>query len=140
VRSWLAAIAASTLVAGCTLGGPSRPEAGPGGGPVTVAVSDEPEPGANLLLDLSADDAEVGSACVTADEWDDGAWVARWWWSRTSATPEPIRAGDQATCPAIGVPLPTRMAIDLPPTLPAGSWRIAWMAGDDLGAYLFDVG
>ena len=37
------------------------------------------------------------------------------------------------------MPLPTTMTIELPVDLEVGTWRIAYAAGDDLGAYVFEV-
>jgi hypothetical protein len=40
---------------------------------------------------------------------------------------------------SIGVPLPTRMTLEIPDDLDAGTWRVAYAAGDDVGAYVFEV-
>ena len=134
------AVATFLLATACTLGGPATPEPGPGGGPVEVQVSEEPAAGATLVLDLSAEDVDIGSACATIDRWDDGDWTATWWWNRSSPLAERIPDGEEVTCPAAGVAIPTRMTIELPLSLSPGTWRIAWMAGEDLGAYVFEVG
>jgi hypothetical protein len=134
------ALATVALVVGCASGGPVRPETGPAAGPVTVEVSAEPSPGATIVLDLSAaDDRAVGSACATIDRWDSGGWRSTWWWERRSSSAQAIARGDEVSCPAIGVPLPTRMTLQLPDDLDAGTWRVAYAAGDDLGAYIFEV-
>jgi len=133
------ALAAVALASSCTFGGSSQPELGPAGGPVTIGVSAEPAPGATVVLDLSADAAAVGSACVTVDRWESGDWRNAWWWERSSPEPEPIARGENVTCPAIGVPLPTSMTIALPDDLEAGTWRVAYAAAEDLGAYVFEV-
>jgi hypothetical protein len=133
------AVAAVALAAGCASERASRPDLGPGGGPVSVDVSAEPAPGTSVRLDLAADARVVGSACATVDRWDGDGWRSAWWWERSSPSPQPIAGGDEVTCPALGVPLPTTMTLALPADLPAGRWRIAYAAGEDLGAYVFDV-
>jgi hypothetical protein len=134
------AIAAVALVGACASGEAARPEPGPGGGPVTVEVSNEPAPGATVVLELSSTgERGVGSACATIDRWESGGWRSTWWWERSSSTPQPITRGDAVTCPAIGVPLPTRMTLVLPDDLAAGTWRVAYAGGEDLGAYVFEV-
>ena len=123
----------------CSSDGATRPEPGPGTGPVSVDVSVEPAAGATVLLGLSADEAAIGSACVTVDRWESGGWRSAWWWERSSSEAQPIPRGSDVTCPAIGVPLPTSMTIVLPDELEPGTWRVAYAAADDLGAYVFDA-
>jgi hypothetical protein len=97
-------------------------------------------PGATLTLSLSAEDADSGSACTTLDEWVDGGWHARWYWVRTSPTPVAIPEAEERTCPAIAVPLPGDQPVAVPDDLSRGTWRFAYLAGeDDLGAYVFAV-
>ena len=76
---------------------------------------------------------------MTVDRWESGGWRSAWWWERSSSEAQPIARGDEVTCPAIGVPLPTRMTVVLPDDLPPGTWRVAYAAADDLGAYVFEV-
>ena len=133
------ALAAAALASACSFGGSSQPELGPAGGPVTIGVSAEPAPGVTVVLDLSAKGAAVGSACVTVDRWESSEWRNAWWWERPSRQPQPIARGENVTCPAAGVPLPTTMTIELPVDLEVGTWRVAYAAGDDLGAYVFEV-
>ena len=129
------------LAAGCTMGSSDTPATGPGGGSVEVRPSVEPTPGATITLSLSADDADTGSACTTLDEWVDDTWQARWYWERSSPAPVAIPDGEVRTCPAIGISLPAEQTVALPDDLPAGTWRLAYVAGeDDVGAYVFEVG
>ena len=133
-------VCAALLVAACATNGSGTPATGPGGGPVEVRPSVEPAPGATLTLSLSDDDAEVGSACTTLDEWVDGTWRARWFWVQPSPSPVAIPDGDERTCPAIGIPLPAEQTVALPDDLLSGTWRLAYVAGeDDIGAYVFEV-
>jgi hypothetical protein len=133
------ALAAAALATACSFGEASRPEPGPAAGPVSVDVSAALLPGATVVLDLSAEGRTVGSACVTIDHWENGGWRSAWWWERSSSQAQPIPRDDEVTCPAIGVALPTTMTVTLPPDLPPGTWRVAYAAEDDLGAYLFEV-
>ncbi len=133
------ALAAAVLGAACSFGGDPRPEPGPAAGPVSVEVSAEPIPGATVVLDLAADERAFGSACATIDRWERGGWRSAWWWERSSSEAQPIARDDEVTCPAIGVPLPTSMTVTLPDDLPLGTWRVAYAAEDDLGAYVFEV-
>jgi hypothetical protein len=134
------AVAAVALLAGCSSADAARPEPGPGGGPVSVEVNVAPAPGATVALELSSTgERDVGSACATVDRWERGGWRSTWWWARTSTTAQAIPRGGEVTCPAIGLPLPTRMTLTLPDDLAPGTWRIAYAAADDLGAYVFEV-
>ena len=129
------------LASACATTQDGSPSPGPGGGPVQVQPNVKPGPGATVVLSLSADEADHGSACTTADEWVDGEWRSRWYWERSSPVAESIPEGGERTCPAIGVPLPTEQTIALPSDLADGTWRLAYLAGeDDLGAYIFEVG
>jgi hypothetical protein len=93
------------------------------------------------VLSLSSDDARQGSACVTLDEWRDGGWRSRWWWERPSPDAHEIPHDEERTCPAIALPLPADQTVTLPSQLEHGTWRLAYVAGeDDLGAYVFEVG
>jgi hypothetical protein len=138
-----AAVAVCSIVfaAGCATDSSDTPSTGPGGGSVEVRPSVEPMPGATVTLSLSAEEANTGSACTTLDEWVDDTWQARWYWERPSPTPVPIPAGEERTCPAIGIPLPAEQTVVVPDELPVGTWRFGYVAGDDdLGAYVFEVG
>jgi len=142
VRRWAAAGGAVLLLASaCATSGGGAPSTGPGGGPVDVRPSTEPEPGATLTLSLSAEGSDVGSACATLDEWVDDGWRARWYWERSSPAANPIPDGEERTCPAIGLPLPAEQTVSLPDDIADGTWRLAYLAGeDDLGTYVFEVG
>ena len=129
------------LAAACTTTSSGAPDAGPGGGPVEVRPSAEPAPGETIVLSLSADDADRGSACATLDEWVDGGWRSRWYWERSSPAAQPIPPDEERTCPAPGLPLPAEQTVALPSDLDEGTWRLAYLAGeDDVGAYVFEVG
>ena len=129
------------LAVGCATDSSDTPATGPGGGSVEVRPSAAPTPGATITLSLSAEDADTGSACTTLDEWVDDGWQARWYWVQPTPTPVAIPEGEERTCPAIGMPLPGEQPVILPDDLPAGTWRFAYVAGeDDLGAYVFEVG
>ena len=143
MRRWAAAFGCSALLlaGSCTTSSTSKPSTGPGGGPVEVRPSAEPTPGGTIVLSLSADDAAQGSACTTLDEWVDGRWRSRWYWVRSSSAAREIPDSEERTCPAIGLPLPAEQTVTLPPRIQTGTWRLAYMAGeDDVGAYVFDVG
>ena len=128
------------VVTSCAPGGPSTPSPGPGGGTVDVDVDEEPAPGARVVLDLDADDERIGSACATIDRWVDGGWRATWWYVRSSPAPNRVPDTQEVACPAMGIALPTRMEIEVPGEIDAGTWRIAWVAGEDaVGAYVFEV-
>jgi len=140
-RAAVAACPFLLLAAACATGGDGTPATGPGGGSVEVRPSVEPTPGSTITLSLSADDADTGSACTTLDEWVDDTWKARWFWAGSSPSPVPIPDGEERTCPAPPIPLPAEQTVALPDDLPAGTWRLAYLAGeDDLGAYVFEVG
>ena len=129
------------LAVGCATDSSDTPATGPGGGSVEVRPSAAPTPGATITLSLSAEDADTGSACTTLDEWVDDTWRARWYWVQPTPTPVAIPEGEERTCPAIGMPLPEEQPVILPDDLSAGTWRFAYVAGeDDLGAYVFEVG
>ena len=143
MRRGTAALGRAVLVlaAACTTTSSGSPSPGPGGGSVEVRPSVEPAPGATIVLSLSADDAQHGSACATLDEWVDGGWRSRWWWVRSSPAAQAIPESEEQTCPAIGVPLPTEQTVALPSDIGEGTWRLAYVAGpDDVGAYIFEVG
>ena len=53
--------------------------------------------------------------------------------ARSQEEAERQARGENVTCPAVGVPLPTTMTIELPIDLEVGTWRVAYAAGDDLG-------
>lgn len=137
----VAAIALGSVVFGaaCSSAGSGRPEPGPAAGPVSIEVSAALAPGATVVLELAADGTAPGSACATIDRLEDGGWRSTWWWVRSSPVAEPIASGDEVTCPAVGVALPARMTIAIPDGLAAGTWRLAYAAGEDLGAYIFEV-
>jgi hypothetical protein len=140
-RTAAAGCAVLLLAASCTTSSGTTPSTGPGGGSVEVRPSAEPSEGATVVLSLSADDADHGSACVTLDEWMDAGWRSRWYWVRSSPRAEPIPDGSERTCPAPEVPLPTEQTLDVPAELGAGTWRLAYLAGEhDIGSYVFDVG
>jgi len=108
---------------------------------VDVRPSVEPDPGATVVLALSSDDAERGSACVSLDQWIHDGWRSRWWWERSSPEAHEIPDGEERACPAAGLPLPADQTVTLPSDLADGTWRFAYVAGeDDLGAYVFEVG
>jgi hypothetical protein len=140
-RRAVAAMALLTAVAGCTVAGDdARPDPGPGGGPVDVRPTPEPAPGASLTLHLSAGDGDFGSACATLDEWTDEGWRARWYWIRSFPAPVPISDEGEVACPATAIRLPASQAIVLPEEIGRGTWRLAYDAEGDLGAYVFEVG
>ena len=128
------------LAAACSTGGAARPNPGPAAGPVSIHVSTQPAPGVTVVVTLDDRQQPVGSACATIDRWEGGTWRSLWWWLRTSPVAEPIARGQEVTCPAIGVLLPATMTLALPDDLAAGTWRVAYAGGDDLGAYVFEVG
>ena len=127
--------------AACAPSTTSTPSPGPGGGSVSVEVSGKPSPGTQVLLDLDAKGEDVGSAFVTLDRWDDGVWRASWWYVRSSDVAHRIPDDEEASCPEAGIALPARMVIDVPVDLGSGTWRVAWVAGEDeVGGYVFEVG
>ena len=137
-----AAVAAGlvAVITSCAPGGRSAPSPGPGGGPVDVRVDEEPAPGARVVLDLDADGEGIGSACATVDRWVDGGWRATWWYVRSSPAANRVPETEEVACPAMGIALPTRMEIEVPAEIGSGTWRIAWVAGEDaVGAYVFEV-
>jgi hypothetical protein len=143
VRRWAAATtgAALLLAGSCTTSSSSAPSPGPGGGPIEVRTSATPAPGDTLVLSLSADDADQGSACAALDEWVDGGWRSRWFWERSSPAASAIPDGEERTCPSPAVALPTEQTVTLPSDLRTGTWRLAYVAGeDDIGSYVFEVG
>jgi hypothetical protein len=149
VRPWAAiARCAAPLLALAALAGACvttrvdrTPDPGPGGGSVEVRPDVEPEPGATVVVALSADDVHRGSACVALDEWVDDGWRSRWFWVRTSSDPEPIPEGGSRTCPAVGTSLPTEQTLAIPADLGDGIWRLAYVAGaNEVGSYVFEVG
>jgi len=143
MRRWAVTVGCAVLLlaGSCATSSRGAPEPGPGGGSVVVRPSVEPEPGATIVLFLSAEDADVGSACTTLDEWVDGGWRSRWYWERSSPEPGAIPEGGEQTCPAFGVPLPTEQTVALPADIGTGTWRLAYLAGEDaIGAYVFEVG
>ena len=100
----------------------------------------KPVPGSTVVLSLSSDEADVGSACTTLDEWVEGGWRSRWYWERSSPTAGAIPETGELACPAFGVRLPAEQTVALPADVPDGTWRIAYLAGeDDIGAYVFEV-
>jgi hypothetical protein len=138
----MAATCAALVLVGssaCNAQAGDAPSPGPGGGPVDVRPSHAPEPGATLTLHLAADGSDTGSACTTLDEWVDGGWRARWYWRRSSSRPVAIPPGEERTCPAIALPLPAEQTVVVPADLSDGTWRFAYDADGDLGAYVFEV-
>ena len=128
------------LVGACSFDTRDTPSTGPGPGPVEVRPSVTPTPGATLAVVLDSDDDDRGSACLTLDEWTDDGWRARWYWVRPEAPPVAIPDDGQATCPLGPAPLPDERTVLVPEPLAEGTWRLAYVAGeDDVGAYVFDV-
>ena len=134
--------ASSSWLVGCaTDSSDGTPATGPGGGPVEVRPSAAPDARRDDHAVAVRRGCRPGSACTTLDEWVDGTGAPAGTGCDRLPRRWPSRRARSAPARPSACRCPGEQTVILPDDLAAGTWRFAYVAGeDDLGAYVFEVG